>query len=223
MLHILSKILIPCSLVFLANPVITQIPGALSQPVVGIDTNRPGNTYLDIPVVVDPLDSQAEMASAKIDSLIRGKRLAVFTFDDRESNGKLTCSREYYVDTVSRYIVKSINDSTFRDYFGTRFSRVVIYLNNGSAFKTCWIMLNRNVPDRCMVFDIFKSQQPGVELISTVSENCGRLEQNWTRGSLDQKGKQCFFNVIQWTYQMQKKNGWREEGSRYRIQLTEKQ
>jgi hypothetical protein len=128
------------------------------------------------------MEQRADSLSRITDSLINSQKLFHIIFENKYPGDTTLYFRHYYIDTLNRYLVKCIFDTTFDDYFNRRFTQVVIYFNQGFEFKNCYYEKSGIISDICNLYNIYPEE-------NEIAPQTGQLNKNWTKDRMDAKMK----------------------------------
>jgi hypothetical protein len=145
------------------------------------------------------MESRADSLSRITDSLIASQKFFHFVVESKYKDDTTIYYRHYYIDTLNRYLLKCVIDTTFDDYYKRTFRQVVIYFNQGYEFKNCYNEKRGIGIDNCSYYNIFLEE-------NEIAQQPGKLNENWTERRLDEKIKDHVSTEIWQTKFMQKRN-----------------
>lgn len=147
----------------------------------------------------DRMQFRADSVTRITDSLINSQIFFHFVFESKYEGDTTTYYRHYYIDTLNRYLVKCIIDTTFADYYKRTFKQSVIYFNQGYEFKSCWNENRGTDSDICSWYNIYPEE-------NEIAPQSGKLNESWTKETLDKNIKTHVRAEISDMKFMQKRN-----------------
>jgi len=145
------------------------------------------------------MEYRADSVSRIIDSLISNAQLLHIVMERKHEGDTTIFYHHYYIDSLNKYLVKCIMDTSFEDYYKRFYRQAVIYFNQGYAFLYLYNeMPGKNSENAGTYFNIFPEA-------NEVNQQLGKLEANWTKESLNMKMKAHIHSEIHFMKFFQKK------------------
>lgn len=145
------------------------------------------------------MEHRADSVAKVIDNLISSGTFLHLVMESKEEGDTTIHYRQYFIDTLNRYLMKSIIDTSFEDYYKRNFKQSVIYFNQGYEFKSSYSVGKGDASDICSYYNIYPEK-------NEIAQQKVKLNMSWTKETIDEKIRQHLRTEIYHVKLMQKKH-----------------